>query len=360
MREIWSALRSERPRALVTVTRTLRSSPLPVGSSMVVFDDDRVIGNISGGCVDGDAFLLAKDVLASRTPMVASYGVSNELAATVGLACGGEIDVVVTSGPSPELVTFVVARAEQSPGAALVTVVEPEELRGRHLGVGAAEVCGTTGDTELDTLVAARARALTAVGESGIAVVDRPQGRTQVKAVVQVVAPAPRMLIFGAVSYSSALAKVGKMLGFHVTVCDARPVFATRDRVPDADDLVVSWPHLYLMNTTIDSRTVICSLSHDAKFEIPLLVAALRGPACYIGALGSRRTQAERATALRAAGLTDAELARLHAPIGLDLGARSPEETAISIAAEIIAVRSGGTGGALRAATGRIHPTGPR
>lgn len=360
MREIWTALRSERRRALVTVTRTLRSSPLPVGSSMVVFDDDSVVGNISGGCVDGDAFLLAKDVLATGASAVASYGVSNELAATVGLTCGGEIDVVITPGPSLDLVTFVLAHAERPPGAALVTVVQPAELRGRHLAVASDEVRGSVGDTSLDTALADRARALTALGCSGTAVLDRPEVRPAVEAVVQVAVPAPRMLIFGAVSYSAALARVGKMLGYHVTVCDARPVFATRDRVPDADDLVVAWPHRYLASTAVDSRTVICSLSHDAKFEIPLLLDALRGPSCYVGALGSRWTQAERVEALREAGSSDDELARLHAPIGLDLGARSPEETAISIAAEIVAVRSGASGTELRAAAGRIHPTEPR
>lgn len=360
MREVWTALRSERRSALVTVTRTLRSSPLPVGSSMVVFDDDSVVGNISGGCVDGDAFLLAKDVLETGSSRVAVYGVSDELAATVGLGCGGEIDVVVTPGPPFELVAHVLDHAERSPGAALVTVVEPESLRGRHLAVGPDDVRGTTGDPDVDAALAREARSLTASGGSGVAVLGPPQSQVRVAAVVQVAVPAPRMLIFGAVSYSAALARVGKTLGYHVTVCDARPVFATRDRVPDADDVVVAWPHRYLAGTVVDSRTVICSLSHDPKFEIPLLVDALRGPACYVGALGSRRTHGERVAALREAGLSDEEIGRLHAPIGLDLGARSPEETAISIAAEVIAVRSGGSGRELRTASGRIHRGEPR
>ena len=159
---------------------------------------------------------------------------------------------------------------------------------------------------------------------------------------------------------AASLTKVGKVLGYHVTVCDARPVFATAERNPEADEVVVAWPDSYLATTTIDARTVICSLSHDPKFEVPLLVDALRRPAGYVGALGSRRTAQERAERLRAEGLQDAEIARLHAPIGLDLGAGTPEETAISIAAEIISARSGSSTQELRSSVGRIHGTRAR
>jgi xanthine dehydrogenase accessory factor len=173
-------------------------------------------------------------------------------------------------------------------------------------------------------------------------------------------APKPRMLVFGAIDFAAAVARLGSFLGYHVTVCDARPVFATAARFPEADDVVVAWPHKYLAEQAeagrIDDRTVICVLTHDPKFDIPLLEVALRlPPLAYIGAMGSRRTAEDRHARLRDAGLTETEMARLSSPIGLDLGARTPEETAVSIAAEIIALRWGGDGGRLNAARGPIH-----
>ncbi len=157
-------------------------------------------------------------------------------------------------------------------------------------------------------------------------------------------APAPRMIVFGAIDFASALVRAGKFLGYHVTVCDARPVFATAARFPDADEVVVEWPHAYLARTDVDARTVLCVLTHDPKFDVPLLRRALRLPVAYVGAMGSRRTHLDREARLREAGVGDLELARLRSPIGLDLGARTPEETALSIAAEIVAARHGGTG----------------
>ncbi len=166
------------------------------------------------------------------------------------------------------------------------------------------------------------------------------------------------MIVFGAIDFASALVRAGKFLGYHVTVCDARPVFATKARFPDADELVVDWPHRYLAATGVDARTVLCVLTHDAKFDIPLLEAALRLPVAYVGAMGSRRTHLERNDRLRDAGVTEPELARLHSPIGLDLGARTPEETALSIAAEIVADRRGGSGVPLTGAHTPIHRSG--
>jgi xanthine dehydrogenase accessory factor len=168
-------------------------------------------------------------------------------------------------------------------------------------------------------------------------------------------APPPRMLVFGAIDFAAAVARTGKFLGYHVTVCDARKVFATRSRFPDADEVVVEWPHRFLASTEIDARTVICVLTHDPKFDVPLLEVALRTPAGYIGAMGSRRTHDDRVARLREVGVTDEELARLRSPIGLDLGARTPEETAVSIAAELIQMRWGGTGRPLSGTDGRIH-----
>jgi xanthine dehydrogenase accessory factor len=166
------------------------------------------------------------------------------------------------------------------------------------------------------------------------------------------------MIVFGAVDFATALVRVGRFLGYHVTVCDARPVFATRVRFPDADEIVVDWPHRYLRRTVTDDRTVLCVLTHDAKFDVPLLEAALRMPVAFVGAMGSRRTHEDRERRLREVGLGERELARLRSPIGLDLGARTPEETALSIAAEIVAVREGGTGAPLTGSRTPIHRDG--
>ena len=167
------------------------------------------------------------------------------------------------------------------------------------------------------------------------------------------------MLVFGAIDFAAAVVRVGALLGFRVTVCDARGVFATRKRFPEADDVVVDWPDRWLRGEVaagrVDARTVMCVLTHDPKFDVPLLEVALRAPAAYIGAMGSRRTHDDRLARLRATSLTDVELARLHSPIGLDLGGRTPEETAISIAAEVIAARWGGSGQPLTGADGTIH-----
>lgn len=368
MREILEALGSPAPCALVTVTRTMRSSPRPVGSSMVVHADGSIVGNVSAGCVDGDAVLTAEDVLATGRAVVTRYGVSDEIALSVGLACGGEIDVVVSPGPAADLVDLLRGLERAEVGCALVTVVSPEPLRGRHLAVGPDEVRGTTGQAALDSALAEQARELVARGRGGAVSVpsagasDDPAAAAptgQVAAVVQVAVPAPRMLVFGAGSFAGPLVAAGRLVGYRVTLCDARAAFATAERFPDADEVVVDWPHRYLAGTAVDGRTVICSLVHDPKFEIPLLVAALRSPAGYVGALGSRRTHAKRVEALRREGLGEQEIARLRAPIGLDLGAATPEETAISVIAEVVAVRAGGSGRELRGTTGRIHRDSP-
>ena len=177
-------------------------------------------------------------------------------------------------------------------------------------------------------------------------------------------APRPRMLVFGAIDFAAAVAAQGSFLGYAVTVCDARPVFATATRFPEADEVVVKWPHKYLTEERdagrIDARTVICVLTHDPKFDVPALAQAVTTRAAYIGAMGSRRTHEDRLVRLKEAGLTDEEIARIHSPIGLDLGARTPEETAISIAAEIVQARWGGTGRRLTEAEGPIHAGAPR
>ena len=217
MHEILMALASSEPRALVTVTHALHSSPLPVGSSMVVGMDGSVIGNISAGCVDGDAVLRAEEVLKTGLAEIAHYGVTDEMAMAVGLACGGEIDIVVSAGPPGELVRFLLEHAQDALGSALVTLVEPDDLRGRHLAVGSDGVRGTTGNPHLDEEIGSRARALTVSGRSGMVVVESIEGEATIEAVVQVAVPAPRMLVFGAGAYAASLTMIGKVLGYRVT-----------------------------------------------------------------------------------------------------------------------------------------------
>ncbi|WP_345143261.1 XdhC family protein, partial [Streptomyces mexicanus] len=216
---------------------------------------------------------------------------------------------------------------------------------------------GLGGHPDLDRAAAAEARALLDAGRTATVEIAEdgshcPGGLTLL---VEVNVPPPRMIVFGAVDFTAALVKAGKFLGYHVTVCDARAVFATRARFPEADDVVVDWPHRYLRSTPTDARTVLCVLTHDAKFDIPLLTEALRLPVAFVGAMGSRRTHADRERRLREAGLGERELSRLRSPIGLDLGARTPEETAVSIAAEIVATRRGGTGVPLTGSATPIH-----
>lgn len=213
------------------------------------------------------------------------------------------------------------------------------------------------GHPELDRTAAADARAMLDAGRTGSVTIGADGSRCgqPVTLLVESSVPPPRMIVFGAIDFASALVRAGKFLGYHVTLCDARPVFATKARFPEADELVVDWPHRYLAATEVDARTVLCVLTHDAKFDVPLLELALRLPVAYVGAMGSRRTHLERNDRLREVGVTDLELARLHSPIGLDLGARTPEETALSIAAEIVADRRGGSGVPLKGAHTPIH-----
>jgi xanthine dehydrogenase accessory factor len=216
---------------------------------------------------------------------------------------------------------------------------------------------GLGGHPDLDRTAIAQARALLEAGRTGTIEISEDGSHCPggLALLVESAVPPPRMIVFGAIDFAAALVRAGKFLGYHVTVCDARPVFATRVRFPDADEIVVDWPHRYLASTDTDGRTVLCVLTHDAKFDIPLLTEALRLPVAYVGAMGSRRTHEDRNRRLREAGVSERELARLRSPIGLDLGARTPEETAVSIAAEIVAARHGGTGRPLTGSDTPIH-----
>jgi xanthine dehydrogenase accessory factor len=268
----------------------------------------------------------------------------------------------VVSGVSlggPVFDRFRQAVAADEP-VALCTVTEGPHRGAKLLVLGdeSQPVLGTLGDGELDRVVERDARgllgqALTELRHYG----EHGEGRmAEVAVFVESFAPPPHLIIFGAIDFTRGLCKVGKVLGYRVTVCDARAVFATRARFPEADDVIVSWPHRFLEETAVDERTVICVLTHDAKFDVPALKAAVATPAQYIGAMGSRRTHADRVIRLKEAGLSDDEIARIAAPIGLDIGARTPEETAMSVLAEVVAQRAGRPGGRLTGGQAPIHP----
>jgi xanthine dehydrogenase accessory factor len=245
--------------------------------------------------------------------------------------------------------------AEQSP-AALATVIEGPGIGGKIL-ITPENYVGTAGNEDLDRAIIEAARGMLEGGSTGTRHYG-PKGQRRMEDVavfIQSFAPPPRMYVFGAIDFASAVAKVGKFMGYRVTVCDARPVFATRERFPTADEVVVAWPDEFLKTAEVDKRSVICVLTHDPKFDVPVLVKALKTEAGYIGAMGSRRTHNNRTARLKEVGVTDEELSRISSPIGLDIGARTPEETAIAIAAEIIAQHTGHSGGRLAERSGPIH-----
>lgn len=353
-----------------TVVRTFRSAPRPAGAAMVVGPDGTVSGSVSGGCVEGALYELATDVASSRAPVLQRYGVSDDDAFEVGLTCGGILDVFVEAiSPEtfPELPSVAEDIAAHRPAAVATVIAHPEPAWvGRRLIVRPDDVSGELGSPRADAAVADDARGLLAAGRSEVLTYG-PDGQRRgegMEVFVASYAPRPRMLVFGAIDFAAAVAAQGSFLGYRVTVCDARPVFATAARFPTADEVVVDWPHRYLTAEAgagaIDSRTVICVLTHDPKFDVPVLEVALRLPeVAYVGAMGSRRTHDDRLQRLRDAGVTEDEMARLSSPIGLDLGGRTPEETAVSIAAEIIARRWAGSGRPLAEVPGRIHHEQP-
>ncbi|MET7453106.1 XdhC/CoxI family protein [Streptomyces sp. NPDC005574] len=350
--------------AVATVVAVGGSAPRGPGAALAVDSEGTVVGSVSGGCVEGAVYELCLRALQDGETVLERFGYSDEDAFAVGLTCGGIIDILVTpltaKAPARTVVRAALSAAARGEPAAVARVVRgPAELLGSALLVRPDGIVdgGLGGAGELDRTAAAEARAALDAGRTGTVELSEdgthcPGGLTLL---VEASVPPPRMIVFGAVDFAAALVRAGKFLGYHVTVCDARPVFATRARFPEADDLVVDWPHRYLRRTRTDARTALCVLTHDAKFDIPLLTAALRLPVAFVGAMGSRRTHADRDRRLREAGLGERELSRLRSPIGLDLGARTPEETALSIAAEIVALRRGGTGTPLTGSGSPIH-----
>ncbi|MEU6233508.1 XdhC/CoxI family protein [Kitasatospora sp. NPDC047058] len=373
--EVYPWYRGGETFGLATVVSTFRSAPRRPGAAMAVSASGTVVGSVSGGCVEGAVYEEAEEARITGRPVLRSYGVSDGDAFAVGLTCGGTIQVFVepvSSRTFPELPDVMASLRGGVPVAVATVVAGPDTgpgALGSRLVVWPDRASGTLGSAALDRAVGLDVRGLLEHGTTGLHHYDtagrcldgaESTGPAGLTVFVGSFVPPPRMLVFGAIDFAAAVAEVGAFLGYRVTVCDARAVFATAARFPHADEVVVRWPHEYLAEEAaagrIDGRTVVAVLTHDHKFDVPLLATALRLPhLAYIGALGSRRTHRERLDRLREAGLEERELARMSAPAGLDLGARTPQETAVSVAAEIIAARWGGTGQPLTRTAGPIH-----
>src|SRR5919201_1361122 len=316
--------------ALARVVATRRSAPRPVGSKLAISESGDLAGSVSGGCVESEVYEAAQEILHGGEPRLLTYGISDDLALSVGLPCGGEIDVWVDE-PDPALLERL-AEVVRDDGRAVVLT---------DLADGSQRLVLDGDDPRADELI-----------RSGHSRVVEVEGR---RVFADVFGPPPRLLVYGAVDTADALCTAARAIGWHTIVADARGRFATRERLPNADDVMVAWPEDALAQVVPDHTTAIVVLTHDDKFDVPMLIGALESEAFYIGALGSRRNQERRRERLLEAGVDQAALERISGPAGLDIGAHTPAETALSILAEILAIRTGRDGGRLKESTGRIH-----
>lgn len=311
--------------ATATVVWTERSAPRDPGAVLAVSEQGEVAGSVTGGCVEPAVYEEAQSVLAGGPPRLVEYGIADDEAFEVGLPCGGTVRIFVDALDAELLPPIAEAVRAERP-IALAVNVSGERIGEKRL-VYPDEADGSPDEESVE-----RARELLSRGETGVITVDGED------VFVSSFAPRPRMYVFGAIDFASALAALGRYLGYRVTVCDARAKFVTPERFPDVDELIVDWPDRFLASAPVDARTAICVLTHDNKFDVPILKAALESPAGYIGAMGARRTTERRNERLLEEGVTEEQLARVHAPIGFKIGSRSPEEVAVAIAAQIIAV----------------------
>ncbi len=328
--------------ALATVIRASGSAPRSAGGKLAITPSGRMSGSVSGGCVEGAVYELALEILKSGQPQVTRYGISNELAWDVGLSCGGTIDVFVEpfQGGFRDAINENLRQAiNQEEEIVLATVVSGAAIGAKLLVYTDGRLTGSLGDQRLEDTVATDALELLGQGESHTS--TYPNGDTEVDVFIERYLPPRRLVIVGAAHIAVPLVSFAHELGYHTTVIDARALFATRERFPHADELIVAWPDEALATLPLGPQTDIVLLAHDPKFETPALNIALRSRAAYIGAIGSRKTSVERKERLRKSGFSDEQIARIHGPVGLDIGAKSPAEIAISILAEIIAVRDG-------------------
>jgi xanthine dehydrogenase accessory factor len=353
-------LRDGRRVVGATLVERIGSAPLDPGAQMLIDDRGTIEGSVTGGCVEGALFEEAQRFFAGGAAQVVTYGVSDEEAAGVGLMCGGTVRVFVREHGAEALAALeavAVARAADEP-AALATLLDGDRAGATMAIVGDGVVGGLGVSELLDRSAERDARGQLDEGLSRI----RRYGAggevmgSDLAVYIQAFATQPRMVIFGAIDFSAELAPLASQIGYRVTICDARGPFIQSPRFSRSAEVVVEWPDRYLEGQELGARDVVLVFTHDAKFDEPALLASLATGAGYIGALGSRRTQERRRERLLEAGLDEGDLARIHAPCGLDLGARTPSETVISILAEVIAVRTGRSGESLRETGGPIHP----
>ncbi|MGH2963307.1 MAG: XdhC family protein [Solirubrobacterales bacterium] len=345
-----------------TLVERIGSAPLDPGAEMLVDDHGRIEGSVTGGCVEGALVEEARRILDGGESRLVTYGISEEEAAGVGLMCGGTVHVFLHELGEAAREPLAETRRAIAAGrpAALATLLDGEDA-GAKLAVLEDRVAGSLATTELlDRTVEREARGLV---EQGLSLVRRYSAAGEVmgaelRVYIQAFASPPSMVIFGAIDFSAAVARLGRELGFAVTICDARAPFVESPRFSETAEVVVDWPDRHLEGRELGPRDVVLVFTHDPKFDQPALVSALRSGAGYVGALGSRRTHAHRIERLRAAGVAEEMLNRVHAPCGLDIGARTPAETAVSILAEVIAVRTRRSGASLRETSGPIHPRG--
>jgi xanthine dehydrogenase accessory factor len=339
--------------ALATLVDTHGPSPRPAGARLCLTRSGRMVGSVSGGCVESDVFDNAIQVLDRGQPIIQSYGISDEVSVAVGLSCGGTIDVLIEPWQEDDAWQSVREAVEKERGAALCIALGPKVLVGRRLAITGEDVTRGGIAPELDAELARTARALLRGG--GRKSVTLPWQGGEAKIFVEAFEPRQRLFIVGATHTAIPLCRMAVQLGYHVSVVDPRTPFATVERFPDADALLLEWPHEILGAAALDEHCHVLTLTHDLKFDIPTLACALRSNVCYIGALGSKRTHERRKERLREEGFDDTDLARIHTPIGLDIGARSPEEIALAILAEMVATRRGRKGHPLVERQAPIH-----
>lgn len=355
------ALDAGRPLVIATAVSIVGSAPRTVGTSMA-FDGVSVIGSIAGGCVEGAVVGVCEEVLADGIAQTVEYGVSDDDAFAVGLTCGGQIIIHVQ--PVTDALAAAIRAAASGAPAGFATVISSTATSSTvtsspGISTNTTTYAATSGSggshlsgSRSGARIAAELTSRIALAKTALATIDC-DGQ-QLEIFFETSAPKPRMIIFGAMEYSAALSNAAQVLGYRVTLCDPRPLFATEKRFPGAE-IVVGWPTTYLDLTEVDARTAICVLSHDARFDAEIIAQALALPVGFVGAMGSRITHDRRVASLRERSVSPADIARLRSPIGLDIGSSTPEETAISILAEIIQARTSSSGAPLASTIGAIH-----
>ena len=331
--------------ALATLVQTHGPAPRPAGARLGLTRSGRMTGSVSNGCVENDVFERARRVLDEGRPAVQSYGIDDELGPAVGLSCGGRIDVLIEPFRPDDAWRCVRAAIEERRPAALCLGLAPGELLGHRMGVPDEGAARGGIDPALDEAIEREARSLLQSG--GRCCLSLPWRGGESRIFVEAFRPRPRLFVAGGTHTAIPLCRIAGELGFHVSLIDPRPPFANRERFPSADELLLEWPHEALDRAGLDRDCYVLTLTHDLKFDIPVLARALRSEVRYIGALGSRRTHERRKARLREEGFGESDLARIHTPVGLDIGARTPEEVALAILAEIVAVRYDRRGGSL-------------